>query len=55
MTFRLPASTRAALERAAETERRSLSSMAVIILEEWLRERGHLPEGKKARARRGKE
>jgi len=36
MTFRLPARTRAALERAAEEERRSLSGLLVVVLEDWL-------------------
>jgi hypothetical protein len=51
MTFRLPAATRAALERAAETERRSLSGMTVVILEAWLIDEGYLRESK-ARPRR---
>lgn len=42
MTFRLPAAIREALQRAAEAERRSLSSMAVLILEDGLTARGFL-------------
>lgn len=54
MTFRLPAATRAALEEAAEAERRSLSSLAVLILEDWLTDRGHLPKpGPRTTKRRG--
>lgn len=54
MTFRLPATTRAALEEAAEAERRSLSSLAVLILEEWLTDRRYLPKpGPRGTKRRG--
>lgn len=54
MTFRLPAATRAALERAAEAERRSLSSLAVLILEDWLRDEGHLARARRAPKRKGR-
>ena len=54
MTFRLPAKVRAALQEAAEVERRSLSSTAVLILEGALVERGFLRRpttpGKRKRA-----
>jgi hypothetical protein len=45
--------TRDALELAAEAERRSVSDLAVIILEDWLVEQGHLPKPGKGN-RRGK-
>jgi hypothetical protein len=35
-TFRLPAAVRKALEEAAKSERRSVGSLTVLILEEWL-------------------
>ena len=54
MTFRLPATTRAALERAAEAERRSLSSLAVLILEDWLRDEGHLARAQRAPKGKGR-
>jgi predicted transcriptional regulator len=54
MTFRLPAAIREALQRAADAERRSLSSMAVLILEDGLTARGFLkapkPEPKRRRS-----
>lgn len=40
-TFRLPAALRKALEAAAESERRSVGSLTVLILEEWLASKGH--------------
>jgi hypothetical protein len=49
VTFRLPEATRDALRRAAEADRRSLSSLAVIVLEGWLEERGILSAPKKQR------
>ena len=39
---RLTAAERSALERAAEADDRSVSSMARRILDTWLRERGFL-------------
>ncbi|HYD40082.1 MAG TPA: hypothetical protein VEB43_04580 [Anaeromyxobacter sp.] len=54
MTFRLRTATRAALEEAAEAEQRSLSSLAVVILEGWLTDRGYLPKpSPRAAKRRG--
>lgn len=53
MTFRLPSATRDALSRAAEAERRSMSSMAVLALEGWLTANGYLPKPKpKAQSKR---
>lgn len=34
---------KAALERAAADEDRSVSSLTIIILRDWLRDRGYLP------------
>ena len=42
LTFRLPGKLREALQVAADAERRSLSAMAVVILEDALVERGFL-------------
>lgn len=36
LTFRMSAATRDALERAAEEERRSVSDLAVLIIQDWL-------------------
>jgi uncharacterized protein (DUF1778 family) len=36
LTFRMPAATREALERAADEERRSVSDLAVLVIEDWL-------------------
>ena len=49
MTFRLPARTRAALERAAKEERRSLSSLLLVVLEDWLSARTKLAAPKAKR------
>jgi hypothetical protein len=43
LTFRMSEKTRAALERAAESERRSVSDLAVIILDDWLSAHGFMP------------
>jgi hypothetical protein len=43
LTFRMPQDVRAALEAAAEVERRSVSDLALIILSDWLTDHGHLP------------
>jgi hypothetical protein len=45
--LRITPSLKAALETAAENDRRSVASMAEIILTEWLQRRGYLEaEGK---------
>jgi hypothetical protein len=49
MTVRISAATRDALRRASEDDRRSMSSLAVLILEGWLSERGYLPGRKPQR------
>jgi hypothetical protein len=42
ISFRADAKTRAALEKAAEAESRSVSSVINIALNEWLKARGFL-------------
>ncbi len=54
MTFRIPAATRKALQRAADEEHRSLSNLAVAILTEWLEQRRHLPKRSTDRQRKGR-
>jgi hypothetical protein len=49
LTFRLPAKTREALQRAANESHRSLGSLATLVLEEWLSDQGHLPKPKPQR------
>lgn len=44
---------RDALERAAEAERQSVSDLGVIILFDWLAERGYLPKVGQARCQIG--
>jgi uncharacterized protein (DUF1778 family) len=39
ITVRLPLSMKRAIERAAEAERRSLSQMVVVVLEQYLERR----------------
>jgi hypothetical protein len=41
--FRIPAEVKAALERAAKADDRSVSSMVERILKSWLTENGYLP------------
>ena len=43
LNFRVPADLKAALRRAAETDERSMSTMAARILREWLTAKGYLP------------
>lgn len=38
LNIRVPASVDAALEKAAQTQRRSKNAQAVVILEEWLKQ-----------------
>ncbi len=54
LTFRMSIATREALERAAEKERRSVSDLAVLILEEWLAARV-VSENAKSSKKRGRE
>jgi hypothetical protein len=42
VSFKIPASTKLALETAARGDKRSLSSMAMVILETWLKEKGFM-------------
>ncbi|SFI84577.1 hypothetical protein [Albimonas pacifica] len=42
--FRIDPEIKAALERAAKDDDRSLSSLVTIILRDWLRAKGYLPE-----------
>jgi hypothetical protein len=42
ISFKIPASTKAALESAARKDKRSVSSMTMVILEAWLKERSFL-------------
>jgi hypothetical protein len=44
MAIRLPAETKAALERAAKDEIRSMSSLVERIVTDWLRAHGYLPD-----------
>jgi hypothetical protein len=44
LSFRVPADMKAAIERAAKDDDRSVSSLVERILKGWLRERGYLPE-----------
>jgi hypothetical protein len=43
--------TRTALEKAADSERRSTSDLVVIILDDWLAARGFLPKAEPKKAR----
>jgi hypothetical protein len=43
ISFRLDEDEKAALEKAAATEARSVSSLLTLIVRDWLRERGYLP------------
>ncbi|MEM7237407.1 MAG: hypothetical protein AAF501_06240 [Pseudomonadota bacterium] len=42
--FRIEPEMKEALEKAAKSDERSLSSLVTIILRNWLKERGYLPE-----------
>ena len=46
LSFRIDPEMKAALEQAAKADRRSISSLVIIILTDWLRERGYLPPAK---------
>lgn len=43
LSFRIDPDLKSALEEAAKADRRSISSLVIIILTDWLRERGYLP------------
>jgi hypothetical protein len=42
VSFKISASTKLALESAAREDKRSISSMAMVILEGWLKEKGFM-------------
>ena len=50
ITVRLPLAMKRAVERAAEAERRSLSQMIVVVLEQFLESRHERPKRNKAPA-----
>lgn len=41
--FRIPEEMKAALEKAAADDDRSVSSLVALVLRNWLREKGYLP------------
>lgn len=44
LSFRIPEEMKEAVERAAAADDRSVSSLVTIILRDWLRDKGYLPE-----------
>lgn len=44
ISFRIDPELKSAIERAAKDDRRSVSSLIMNILADWLRERGYLPK-----------
>ena len=42
--FRIPDEMKAALEKAATDDDRSVSSLVTIVLRDWLRDKGYLSE-----------
>jgi uncharacterized protein (DUF1778 family) len=52
LNLRVPADVKAALKRAAEADDRSVSSMALRIIREWLTRNGHHKFGRSQRANR---
>lgn len=54
MTFRLPVATRDALRSAADADHRTMSNLAVLILEGWLTERGFLAGGQQKQRKQQK-
>ncbi|MFM2044706.1 MAG: CopG-like 1 or ribbon-helix-helix domain, 5 [Pseudomonadota bacterium] len=44
LSFRVPADMKAALEKAATDDDRSVSSLVERILKGWLQDRGYLPK-----------
>ena len=51
-SMRLDPEIKAAIERAAKDDDRSVSSLVERILKEWLVRRGYLPQAPSGRARR---
>jgi len=47
LAFRIDAKTKAALEKAAQSDSRSVSSLVDKIITEWLRDNSYLPKGRK--------
>ena len=47
IAVRLEEAIKAAIERASQDDKRSLSSKVAVVLEEWLRANGYLKEGRK--------
>jgi hypothetical protein len=46
--FRIERDLKEALVKAAKDDRRSVSSLVEILIEDWLREKGYLEDKKKA-------
>lgn len=44
--------TKAALDKAAADDHRSVSNLIEVVMDEWLRERGYLPEPKPKRTKK---
>jgi hypothetical protein len=44
ISFRLPPETKAALEKAASADHRSVSSLVEKVLTDFLKKNGHLPK-----------
>lgn len=42
--FRIPQEMKEALERASKDDHRSVSSLATLILADWLKAKGYLPK-----------
>ena len=47
MAFRLPTTTRDAIQRAAQDEQRSASNLVLRVVSEWLVEHGYLQQRSK--------
>jgi predicted HicB family RNase H-like nuclease len=52
LNMRIPERVKKALRVAAEDERRSVSSLVVVVLEEWLLNRAYLKSAKKRGGRK---
>lgn len=46
-SFRLRAEVKVALEQAAQADHRSVSSLLDLIVTQWLRDKGHMPQIRK--------
>jgi hypothetical protein len=49
LIMRFPRDVKQALQDAANRENRSMSNLALVVLSDWLRERGYLVEAKQVR------